>query len=180
MVGFASCKPADALVLFVCLSVSNFAQKLPNGFAWNFQGTFAMGQWTNDQILVAIQITIWIQGLFSRFVTIGRYGKCLTDMNLLLILIRQMAALIRCTLAEVCTVPVLLVICDSECKFDVAAYILLKAHTKDSCLFMREHSVGGRHKEMKWYFKICDFFSKVNVKAIVLILQRLLVGGALY
>jgi len=29
--------------LFVCLSVSIFAQKLPNGFAWNF-----MGQWTND------------------------------------------------------------------------------------------------------------------------------------
>jgi len=37
--------------LFVCLlvrlSVSNFAQKLPNGFAWNFQGRLAMGQWTN-------------------------------------------------------------------------------------------------------------------------------------
>jgi len=32
----------------VCLSVSNFAQKLPNGFAWNFQGRPAPGQWTND------------------------------------------------------------------------------------------------------------------------------------
>jgi len=30
--------------LFVCLSVSNFAQKPPNEFAWNFQGRFAMGQ----------------------------------------------------------------------------------------------------------------------------------------
>jgi len=34
--------------LFVCLSVSTFAQKRPNGFAWNFQGRLAMGQWTND------------------------------------------------------------------------------------------------------------------------------------
>ena len=30
--------------LFVCLSVSNFTQKLPNGFAWNCQGRLAMGQ----------------------------------------------------------------------------------------------------------------------------------------
>jgi len=43
-------------------------------------------------------------GLLSEFVTIGRYGKRLT-----LILIRQMAALVRRALAEVCTVPVLLV-----------------------------------------------------------------------
>jgi len=49
--------------------------------------------------------------LFSGFVTIGRYGKwLLTDIYLLLILIRQMAALVRGALAEVCTVPVLLVI----------------------------------------------------------------------
>jgi len=47
--------------------------------------------------------------LFSGFVTIGRYGKWLRDVNLLLILIRQMAALVRRALAEVCTVPVLLV-----------------------------------------------------------------------
>jgi len=42
--------------------------------------------------------------------TIGRYGKWLTDINLLLILIRHMAALLRHALVEVCTVPVLLVI----------------------------------------------------------------------
>ena len=30
--------------LFVFLSVSNFAQKLPNGFALNFQGKLAIGQ----------------------------------------------------------------------------------------------------------------------------------------
>jgi len=34
--------------LSVCLSVSNFSQKLLNGFAWNFQGRSAMGQWTNS------------------------------------------------------------------------------------------------------------------------------------
>jgi len=34
--------------LSVCLSVSNFAQKLPSRFAWNFQERLAMGDWTND------------------------------------------------------------------------------------------------------------------------------------
>jgi len=58
---------------------------------------------------VAIRITVWIHGLFSGFVTIGRYGKWLTDINLLLTLIRQMAARVRRALAEVCTVPMLLV-----------------------------------------------------------------------
>jgi len=58
---------------------------------------------------MAIHITVWIRGLFSGFVTIGRYGKWSTDINLLLILIRQMPALVRRALAEVCTVPVLLV-----------------------------------------------------------------------
>jgi len=59
----------------------------------------------NSEILVAIRITVWIQGLFSGFVTTGRYGKCLTDINLLLILIR-----VRRALVEVCTFPVLLVV----------------------------------------------------------------------
>ena len=59
---------------------------------------------------LAIWITVWIQGLFSDFVTIGRYRKWLTDTNLLLILIRQMATLVRRVLAEVCTAPVVLVI----------------------------------------------------------------------
>ena len=31
--------------LFFCSSVSNFAQKLPNGFAWNFQGRLTMNKW---------------------------------------------------------------------------------------------------------------------------------------
>jgi len=34
--------------LLVCLSVSNFAQKLPNGFEWNFQRRLTVGQWAND------------------------------------------------------------------------------------------------------------------------------------
>jgi len=34
--------------LFVYLSVSNFAQKLLNGFAWNLQRRLAIGQWTYD------------------------------------------------------------------------------------------------------------------------------------
>jgi len=55
---------------------------------------------------MAIWITVWIQGLFFGFVTIGRYGKWLPDINLLLTLIRQMAALVRRSLADVCTVPV--------------------------------------------------------------------------
>jgi len=34
--------------LFVCLSVSNFAQKLLNVFAWNFQGGW---QWADEQMI---------------------------------------------------------------------------------------------------------------------------------
>jgi len=35
----------------------------------------------SDKTLVAIRITVWIQGLFSGFVTNGRYGKWLTDIH---------------------------------------------------------------------------------------------------
>ena len=44
---------------------------------------------------MAIRVTVWTQGLFFGFVIIRRYGKWLTDTNLLLILIRQMAALVK-------------------------------------------------------------------------------------
>jgi len=37
----------EGYVIVVCFSVGNFAQKLLNGFAWNFQERLAMGQWTN-------------------------------------------------------------------------------------------------------------------------------------
>ena len=48
-------------------------------------------------------------GIVSGFDIIGKHGKWLRDVNLLLILIRQMAALVRRALAEECTVPVVLV-----------------------------------------------------------------------
>ena len=110
MITFAKDESSLFVCLFVCLSVSNFAQKLPNGFAWNFDGRLAMALWTNVWILVVTRITVWIQGLYSGFVTIGRHGKWLTDISLLLILIRQMAEPVRRALAEVCTVAVLLVL----------------------------------------------------------------------
>jgi len=58
---------------------------------------------------MAVRITVWIQGLFAGFLTIGRYEKLLTDTNLLFILIRRMAALVRRALAEIGIVPVLFV-----------------------------------------------------------------------
>ena len=60
-------------------------------------------------ISMAIRINVWIQGLFSGFVTNGRYGKWLMDINLLIVLICQMVTLVRRVMVEVCTVPVLLV-----------------------------------------------------------------------
>jgi len=88
-----------------CLSAT--AQfKLPNGFAWNFSGKVDNGptnKWLNFGGYT--RITVWIQVLFSGFVSIGRCGKwLLTDINLLLILIRQMTSLARRALAEVCSV----------------------------------------------------------------------------
>jgi len=69
----------------VCLSLSNFAQKLPNGFAWNFQGRLAMA---NEQM-----VKIWWQsGLRIR-----------TRIRI------RIATLVRRALGEMCTVPVLLV-----------------------------------------------------------------------
>ena len=37
-----------------CLFVSNFARKLPSGFAWNFEGRLAMGHCPNDYIFVPV------------------------------------------------------------------------------------------------------------------------------
>jgi len=41
-------KRAIKLLWWWCLFVSNFPQKLPNRFAWNFRGRLAMGHWTGD------------------------------------------------------------------------------------------------------------------------------------
>jgi len=40
-------------------------------------------------------VTVWIQGLFSGFVTIGSYGNWLMDIHDSFILILKMAALVR-------------------------------------------------------------------------------------
>ena len=80
-------KICNCRCLSVCLSVSKFAQKLPNGFAWNFRKGW---QWANEQIIkfwwwsgsrIQVQICIRI----------------------------SIATLVRCALVEVCIVPVLLV-----------------------------------------------------------------------
>jgi len=94
----------------VCLSVSNILQKPPKRICMKFSrkvGSGPMNKYLNfggnpDHHLDT--------GIVSGFVTIGRYGKWLMDINLLLILICQMAALLRCALAELCTVPLLLVL----------------------------------------------------------------------
>ena len=60
-----------AVYLFVCcLFVSNFAQKLPNGFAWNFQGRL---EWTNEQMIKFW----WRSGSRSG------YSDCFLDSSLL-------------------------------------------------------------------------------------------------
>jgi len=66
--------------LLVCL-LATLRKNFPADSHKNFQGRLAMDQSTSDYILMAIRITVWIQGLFSRFVTIERYGKWLTDIH---------------------------------------------------------------------------------------------------
>ena len=45
--------------MFVCLFVSNFAQKLANGYAWNLQGRLAMGV-TMTELMNNILLIIYI------------------------------------------------------------------------------------------------------------------------
>jgi len=73
--------------LSVCLFVSNFAQKLPNGFAWNFQRKLAVGHWKK-------MVKFW-----------WRYGWEIRIRIRICI-----ATPIKRASAEVCTVPVLLVV----------------------------------------------------------------------
>jgi len=65
-------------VIIVCLSVCLLAA-LHRNLQTDLHEIFREGwQWANEQMikfLVAILFTIWMQGLFSRFVTIGRYVK---------------------------------------------------------------------------------------------------------
>jgi len=56
--------------LSVCLFLSNFAQKLPNGFAWHFKARLAMGQWKK------IKFWCW-------FWSPSEYRDCFPDSSLL-------------------------------------------------------------------------------------------------
>ena len=99
--------------LFVCLSATlriNFWTELHEIFREGWQ-------WADEQIIKFL----WRSGspsgyrdCFPDWSLLGHTRKRLTDINLLLILIRQMAALVRRALAEVCTAPMLLVCC-SRC-----------------------------------------------------------------
>ena len=97
------------LSLFVCLSVSNFAQKTSKRICVKFSGKVGDGSVNKRLNFGGHPDRSLDTGIVFGFVTIGRYGKWLTDINLLLILIRQTAALVRRALAKVCTVPELLV-----------------------------------------------------------------------
>jgi len=63
--------------LSVCLSVCLLAtfRKIFERICIKFSGKVGNGAMNKYLILVEIWITIWMQGLFSVFVTIGRYGK---------------------------------------------------------------------------------------------------------
>jgi len=89
------------------LSVSNFAKKRPisKQICMKFSGKVGNGP---VKRLLNFDIWIHLQGLFSGFVTVE------SGSSHSVILICQMAALVKRALAEVCTVLVLLVITDVD------------------------------------------------------------------
>ena len=95
--------------LFVCLSLSNFAPKRPK-IPTHLHENFGEGwQWPmNEKLYFYGYPNLRLDtGIVFR---IRHYWEIQKVVNgLLLVLIRQMAALIRRPLAEVCAVPVLLV-----------------------------------------------------------------------
>ena len=103
--------------LFVRLSVCLLAT-LRKNFQTDLNEIFSEGwQWASKQITKFWWWSGCTVPLFPEFVTTGRYGKWLTDINLLLHpVIRSywfadggtdITTLLRSALAEVCTVPVL-------------------------------------------------------------------------
>jgi len=98
-------------LLFVCLSVCLLAT-LRKNFQTDLHEIFREGwQWTSEQMIKFR----WRSGLFSGFVTIGRYGKWSTDCCIESFIHTDspgagtdIATLVRRVLVEVCTVPVLL------------------------------------------------------------------------
>jgi len=112
----------------VCLSVCNFAQKLQNRFAWNFQGALAMGQvnrWLNfggsPFHHLDTGIVFWIRHyweIWKVHPVIHSYWFAICQQWLLLSWKipkdspdggTDITTLVRHDLVEVCTVPVFLV-----------------------------------------------------------------------
>ena len=100
-----------SVCLSLCLSVcQQLCAKSSERICMKFSETVSNGP-VNKWLNFGVDSDYYLDtGIVSGFVTITRYGKWLTDINMLLILIRQMAALVRRALAQVCTVPVLLVV----------------------------------------------------------------------
>jgi len=93
--------------LSVCLSVSNFAQK---NFRTDLHELFREGwEWANEQVIKFWWRSGSPSGYRDCFPDSSLSGDTEMDNGHSFILIRQMAALVRRALAEVCTVPVLLV-----------------------------------------------------------------------
>ena len=102
--------------MFVCL-----LETLRKNFQTDLHEIFREGwQWDSEQMIKFRWRSESPSGYslyrdcfsYSSLGLIGRYRKWLTDINLLLIVICQMAALVRRALAEVCSVPMLLVLTD--------------------------------------------------------------------
>jgi len=130
----------------VYLSVSNFAQKTCERICMKCSEKVGNKPCSEQTVKFwwRSEFTVWIQGMVSGFVAIGRYKTSLTDINLLLILICQMAALVRRTLAEVCTVPVLLVmiaLCNSADRYIFALWFL-------SSFFFSSRNLSGRRLDV--------------------------------
>jgi len=64
-------RQGDYGFIVVCLSVSNFVQKLPNRFAWHFQRTLAMNKWLNFGGYSDHRLDT---GIVFLFIIVGRYG----------------------------------------------------------------------------------------------------------
>jgi len=78
--------------LSVCLSVSNFVQRLLNGFAWNFQRRLAMGQMVKFCWWSRLWMWIWI-----RIATLVRHALVEVSTAPLLLLCNIFVELMLCT-----------------------------------------------------------------------------------
>ena len=126
--------------LSVCLSAT-----LRKNFQTDLHEIFREGwQWASEQ-----NIKFWWRSVspsdgysdcFGGFVTIGRYGKWLADINRLLILIRQMAAPVRHALAEVCTERHSIDRIPLPCQTEIGTLSLWQTADTSSCIFLHRFS----------------------------------------